>query len=1204
MTKLAEELARRLQIASTLLMDRLFEYVSQLQKQDDGAPPRGLTLPASAMGWLSSQLYPTEEDDRDILWMGASVRDRLALLKCLLPQTTHLRITSEEWPPAVFHTNQAQAESQGTNDSFLGRDLSFNTSMDVQSQLTLDTYVPSRPNLRAFLVYYYMLQNRPRVDLRLVPNLSVLMLDRAPPEWINNLYVVQDTLQLLRCDHACVFNLSKFLFGHDTDSSPGFPQLTHLRLSKCAIGELSGLRGTKKRSIYLEDTQGEPGSDIENDYSVLPPLARLPALVSLSLSHNELRSVQTALAGLSSLSNLTTLDLSFNQLKTFKNAHRFVGNIQTLILTGNRIRSVHGIDRLYSLEHLALDKNNLRDLTSVAGLASLPQLSSLDLSANPVSERDPKRFRVEILNLFRERRSRTLPPKATYRQLLEVLPILDGKPATNRELVGLRGYAFAPSTGMETEPTRILPTPPPDLSTPTITNTSVGEFAETPQYTPRTRARRLTKHKPVRKAVVHDGPTELYELPSGGDQLSVEVAFQSVPFCVGDVLTKLATTDEKEDEGSSCPSAPGKEPLDMERDEDDQSDEEAISEHDDHSRGSRNEIFDVVDQTDELATIDLPAQSPADMSFLSLSTVQPEKESAIGSIVPTTTSADNEAEPDECLTNPQSPTSQDGAVLDRNDNNCDNDGSNHEQIANGHSKDLSNEDGAVLDRNEKKSDNDASNHEQISNGHGKDLSNEDQFEVVEDTFAEVIDAKEVENDSDVSSRVPEVTFPDDAWDDARSAVSSLDGTNKSEFPAQNRYQIAEEKSVYDGPGNYGHLPIAMNLELYFRFFVFPPSAAERFHDYQEELTDEERSKMILELAPRIQLRSTDRKAIEASLKDAAHPVELVAACERFYRVWKEEMLACGKAAARRLTPNRTPKRGFHGDVLFAEGRLEKSCNCRKVILCTSRLGLGGVAIYIISDHDAVTNHTVSKGQMSRKFPSPIPATALFSHSPWPHAVARHLIVSLNRITIGFGFQRLTLHFSNDNDGGEEFTYVVLTCNKMRTVSLLKQIQDHVKEVGFHGTTLFGGTELTIDNDDRQVLEALSSVVAPDMVGAVLHYQILQQRWKHGDRGHARRACVVTDTHLYLLDEDYVGDGSESFEAGARQLGDVRFHLVDSSTVDQIAEVQAANEDPTSITISIRPLSRLQRLHNWRLVCRDSEGAERLVDDVRKAMSMA
>lgn len=227
------------------------------------------------------------------------------------------------------------------------------------------------------------------------------------------------------------------------------------------------------------------------------------------------------------------------------------------------------------------------------------------------------------------------------------------------------------------------------------------------------------------------------------------------------------------------------------------------------------------------------------------------------------------------------------------------------------------------------------------------------------------------------------------------------------------------------------------------------------------------------------------------------------------------------------------------------------------------------------------------------------------HAVWPHALARHAFSTLRAITIGFGFQRLTLRFGESSATTvDNFTYVLLTANKSETVALLKDIQDLVQESQV-GENMFADTNdnLLIDNDDRHVLDALGVAVAPDIVGVVLHYQILGQRWRRGDRGTARRVCVVTDAKVFLLDEDYVGDGSESIEAETRQVGETMYRLVDSAALSQITEVKAADADPAAITFIIRPANSFQKARNWRLQCRDRVGAERLVEDVRKALSM-
>ena len=97
---------------------------------------------------------------------------------------------------------------------------------------------------------------------------------------------------------------------------------------------------------------------------------------------------------------------------------------------------------------------------------------------------------------------------------------------------------------------------------------------------------------------------------------------------------------------------------------------------------------------------------------------------------------------------------------------------------------------------------------------------------------------------------------------------------------------------------------------------------------------------------------------------------------------------------------------------------------------------------------------------------------------------------------------------------------------------------------------------------------------------------------------------MTDSKIFLLDEDYIGDGSVSSDAVyGRRLGSPAFRLIDAASLEQIAEVRAADADPNAITILIRPTQTLLRAHRWRLLCRDRMGAEKLVEDVRKGMSL-
>ena len=66
------------------------------------------------------------------------------------------------------------------------------------------------------------------------------------------------------------------------------------------------------------------------------------------------------------------------------NAFLILGNIKTLVLSSNQLSSVDGLERMYSLERLSLDHNNIKYLQDIAGLAALPDLMHLELKGNPI----------------------------------------------------------------------------------------------------------------------------------------------------------------------------------------------------------------------------------------------------------------------------------------------------------------------------------------------------------------------------------------------------------------------------------------------------------------------------------------------------------------------------------------------------------------------------------------------------------------------------------------------------------------------------------------------------------------------------------------------------------------------------------------------------------------------------------------------------
>ena len=389
------------------------------------------------------------------------------------------------------------------------------------------------------------------------------------------------------------------------------------------------------------------------------------------------------------------------------------------------------------------------------------------------------------------------------------------------------------------------------------------------------------------------------------------------------------------------------------------------------------------------------------------------------------------------------------------------------------------------------------------------------------------------------------------------------------------YDAEELNSFYDGPSDYASIFVSSDLDLYYDSFVFPRGSDD---ESQEDTLQKD-----LTMPPRIQLFKFDRKALDDRFR-TQHDLS-----ERYIGVWKEDLLACGSFARSRVKPMQMQKRGFHGEDIIQSGKGALVSGSRKIVVC-----LSDSALYLIVDDEVASTQNHSAGA-KRDFPSRIPQDATFASAYWPHALIRHSLDCLVGITIGFQFQRLLLRFSVSNANGMtlEYTYVILTSNKLQTISLLQKLQSHVSDARANSVN---NQAVLIENDDKAFLEALGAKT--DEV--VLHYQILRQVWKRGDREAARRSFVLTDSMIYLLDESYDGDGS-NLDSKVRRLGDISLTVIDSAPLTRVTEVRAANEDPRMITLVILPLNKLKRAHRWRLLCNDGEGAERLIDDVRKAM---
>jgi len=502
--KLALDQSDALSKASNDLIDLLFEYLNKCcgvetrqlfqhicQDESEGTPEsaflqKGLSLPASAIGWLSAYLYPTEADKKyQQQWLdvpsdsetsclpnaspGPRMQSKLSLLRTLLSKNvTHLRITNVAWPGNIKHTARRKSNTTNNTPRRRGRML-----------LNFDSKTTS-----SFLAFFRHLQNSPRLDMRLFANVQYLYLDGIPGEWLSNLNQTHSCLQRLIVKRGHMKSVSNFLglsevnqpdlrhfddivdaekryytprkvapsvkyetsavlpiassdtvkldYMHKVSQPIIFTKLTHLSLSFCGIGESSDLgRRTRNKRFWS-------------------PLSLLPFLQTLDLSHNEFCDPASALQGLDQLPLLSGINLSFNRIETMNGVHMLLGNIKVLLLSHNLITNVDGLDRLFSLQKLDLSYNKISKLADIASLGRLPDLMHLSFMGNPLYSMGKRQFRCKVFNIFKDARMKD-DSQLTYRSLISILPYLDGAQISNKELVKLKYLTFTQMLDVESD---------------------------------------------------------------------------------------------------------------------------------------------------------------------------------------------------------------------------------------------------------------------------------------------------------------------------------------------------------------------------------------------------------------------------------------------------------------------------------------------------------------------------------------------------------------------------------------------------------------------------------------------------------------------------------------------------------------------------------------------------------------------------------
>ena len=128
----------------------------------------------------------------------------------------------------------------------------------------------------------------------------------------------------------------------------------------------------------------------------LAPLAN--TLQSLDLSSNLLTEIPDCLATLTALRALNLANCMIESLHSLTRSP--LPAITALNLRANRLNSLAGVQRLFSLERFDVRENRISDPTEMARLTGLPEIKEVYLLGNPLI-RLHGHYRITIFNLFR-----------------------------------------------------------------------------------------------------------------------------------------------------------------------------------------------------------------------------------------------------------------------------------------------------------------------------------------------------------------------------------------------------------------------------------------------------------------------------------------------------------------------------------------------------------------------------------------------------------------------------------------------------------------------------------------------------------------------------------------------------------------------------------------------------------------------------------
>ena len=257
-------------------------------------------------------------------------------------------------------------------------------------------------------------------SVKLFPFLEEIILDMVPPSTITDLYQVHPTLKRLVVTNSgmpsLVATLAPFQRKHLKTLSPMIlPDSICSIPEKCLWTNLTALQLVNCGITRIDES-----------------MHFFPKLQHLDLSRNAICHI----VHLQDCIDLRVLDLSHNRIRILSNLERVVGGLRSLSLVGNLIRSIDGLQKIYSLERVDVADNDIDDFAEVQHLCRLPNLSAVLLRGNPIAAEEQS-YRMRVFREFIKTGA-----AAMAQQAHPAFPALDGKDIAESELNRLRRVMF------------------------------------------------------------------------------------------------------------------------------------------------------------------------------------------------------------------------------------------------------------------------------------------------------------------------------------------------------------------------------------------------------------------------------------------------------------------------------------------------------------------------------------------------------------------------------------------------------------------------------------------------------------------------------------------------------------------------------------------------------------------------------------------